>query len=194
MFQKTLTIKHISGIKQSYLHWPAGQICRTTRLTIEPTLERSTATRAPWIRRYPRTEYWNRLSIINQIKTHLISHQANWLPDILVPLNVNPVKLAQLSWRQNIRFHLHGHVLWQNAQQQPLLFCKNKHSLKSKTLSETYQFLVLILHLQPRVYAVTSVEKRLATSVLHQIMHKQADHVYTNKDDRVRNYLNWVSS
>ena len=42
------------------------------------------------------------------------------LPDILVFLNIDLVKLS-FDWRYDVCLHLHGHMLRQDRQQQPLL-------------------------------------------------------------------------
>lgn len=87
-------------------------------------------------------------------------------PDVLVPLNVNFMKLS-FDGRHDISLHLHGNVLRQHGQQ------------------KTFQFLVLVLHLQPGSDTVAGVEEGLPLRMLHQIVHQDPDDIDADKYDRV---------
>lgn len=70
--------------------------------------------------------------------------------------------------RENVLLHFHGHMLWQNTEQEAL------------------QLFIFVLHLESGVDAVASVQKGLAASSLHEMIREETDHVDSQKDDRVR--------
>ncbi len=82
-------------------------------------------------------------------------------------LNVDFVKLAQLSGQQNVVLHLHGDVLRQDGEEQ------------------AFQFFVLLFHLQASFDAVSCVEEGVSPCLLHQVVCEEAHKVARRKDDHV---------
>ena len=79
--------------------------------------------------------------------------------DVLVPLDVDLMELA-LDGRHQVGLHLHGHVLRQNGEEEPL------------------QLLVLVLDLQASGDAVAGVQEGLPLRALHHRVQEEAYRVH----------------
>lgn len=162
---------------------------------------RETLKRGRFIRRGNR-------SAIYRIRKIIIVYFLCDSPDVLVLLYVDLVELS-LNRRYNVIFHFHGDVLRQDRQQEALLkmgaFSKMKILIcrragrdtpgttawgpcLSKKIT-TYQLFVFVLHFQSGGDAVSCVQKCLSLGVLHQIVHKDAHNVGTQKYYNICYYL-----
>lgn len=89
---------------------------------------------------------------------------------VLVLLDVDAMELAGHR-REDVVLHLHGHVLGQDGEEQPL------------------QLLVLVLDLQPGGNAIAGVEEGASLGPLHHYIDHQPGHVHADEDDDVGNQL-----